>query len=67
MLVLGTTIAVLMNLDKITSNVVLSGMISGLASTGGYEAVHQFLKGVIDDKGSEGVEGIEGINNDEDH
>lgn len=37
MLVLGTVINVLMNLHGITAEVILSGMFSGLASTGMYE------------------------------
>ena len=37
MLILGTTISVLTNLDNITSAIILQGMVSGLASTGLYE------------------------------
>lgn len=37
MLVLGTVINVLMNLHGISAEVILSGMFSGLASTGMYE------------------------------
>lgn len=37
MLVLGTIINVLMNLNGISAEVILSGMFSGLASTGMYE------------------------------
>lgn len=46
MLVLGTAIAILTNLNHITAQVILSGMVSGLASTGLYEAFKNlFLKG----------------------
>ena len=37
MLVLGTTINILMNLNGINAEVILVGMLSGLASTGLYE------------------------------
>ena len=37
MLVLGTIINVLMNLSGISAEVILTGMLSGLASTGLYE------------------------------
>ncbi len=36
-LILGTILSVVSNLDRITLNVILTGMVSGLASTGMYE------------------------------
>lgn len=47
MLVLGTTISVITNLNDINSSVILTGMISGLASTGLYE----LFKNLIEKKG----------------
>ena len=44
MLVLGTTINVLININHITADVVLAGMISGLASTGLYEAFRNLIE-----------------------
>ena len=43
MLILGTTISVLTNLDNITSAIILQGMISGLASTGLYETFRNLI------------------------
>lgn len=43
MLTVGTGINVLMNLPNINAMVVLGGMISGLASTGLYEAMRNLL------------------------
>lgn len=43
MLVLGTVISVLSNLDKISASVILQGMVSGLASTGLYEAFRNII------------------------
>ncbi len=37
MLVLGTTLGIVTNLNDLNINVVLTGMVSGLASTGMYE------------------------------
>ena len=43
MLVLGTVISVLSKLDKISASVILQGMVSGLASTGLYEAFRNII------------------------
>ena len=43
MLVLGTTINILMNLNEINAEVILVGMLSGLASTGLYELFKNFI------------------------
>ena len=43
MLVVGTTANVFMHIHDVTLQVVLSGMVSGLASTGGYEVAHYFV------------------------
>lgn len=43
MLVLGTVISVLSNLDNISASVILQGMVSGLASTGLYEAFRNII------------------------
>lgn len=43
MLVLGTIINVLMNLSGISAEVILTGMLSGLASTGLYELFKNFI------------------------
>ena len=43
MLVLGTIINVLMNLSGISAEVILTGMLSGLASTGLYEMFKNFI------------------------
>ena len=43
MLVLGTIINVLMNLSGINAEVILVGMLSGLASTGLYELFKNFI------------------------
>lgn len=43
MLVTGTIINVLMNLPNINAVVILGGMISGLASTGLYEAMRNLV------------------------
>ena len=43
MLILGTIINVLINYPGITAQVVLGGMISGLASTGLYEMMRNLL------------------------
>ena len=43
MLVLGTTINILMNLNGISAEVILTGMLSGLASTGLYEMFKNFI------------------------
>lgn len=43
MLVLGTTINILMNLNGINAEVILAGMLSGLASTGLYEMFKNFI------------------------
>lgn len=57
MLVAGTTANVFVHIQDITLQVVLSGMVSGLASTGGYEAVHQMIKNYGNHMGTEGIEG----------
>lgn len=43
MLILGTTISALTNLDNITSAIILQGMVSGLASTGLYETFRNLI------------------------
>ena len=43
MLVLGTISNVLMNLSGISAEVILTGMLSGLASTGLYEMFKNFI------------------------
>ena len=43
MLVLGTIINVLMNLSGISAEVILTGMLSGLSSTGLYEMFKNFI------------------------
>lgn len=42
---LGLTLSICTNLDKITLEVVLTGLFSGLASTGCYEAFKNLIKG----------------------
>ena len=42
---LGLILSVCTNLDKITLEVVLTGLFSGLASTGCYEAFKNLIKG----------------------
>ena len=44
MLILGTIISILSNLDSISASVVLQGMFSGLASTGLYEAFKNMIE-----------------------
>lgn len=44
MLTLGTFISIINNLGNINEAVILGGMISGLASTGLYEAMHNLLE-----------------------
>lgn len=44
MLLLGMMINLLCNFDKIDATIILSGMISGLASTGLYEAMRNLLQ-----------------------
>ena len=44
MLVIGTTVNIIINIPNINEIVVLSGMISGLASTGLYEAMRNLIK-----------------------
>ena len=43
MLVLGTIINVLINIHNISAEVILGGMVSGLASTGLYEAFKNII------------------------
>lgn len=52
-LILGTVIAVIINYPEINAEVVLGGMISGLASTGLYE----MLRNLIDKDGKKEIEG----------
>lgn len=42
---LGLVMSVCINLDKITLEVILTGLFSGLASTGMYEAFKNLIKG----------------------
>lgn len=44
MLILGSVIAILTNIPNITSDIILSGMLSGLASTGLYELFKNLIK-----------------------
>lgn len=44
MLILGVVINILCNINNIDAVVILSGMISGLASTGLYEAMRNLLQ-----------------------
>ena len=44
MLVLGIGINIAMNLPDVNAGIILGGMISGLASTGMYEALKNLLK-----------------------
>lgn len=44
MLILGTVINILANLPDISAAVILGGMISGLASTGLYEAMRNLIE-----------------------
>lgn len=59
MLAIGTAANVLVHLQSVTLQVVLVGMVSGLASTGGYEAVHQLVKNYGNSKGTDLIEGID--------
>ena len=43
MLLLGTTVNIMINFPNINEIVILSGMISGLASTGLYEAMRNLI------------------------
>lgn len=44
MLILGTIINVLININHINADIILAGMISGLASTGLYEALKNLIE-----------------------
>ena len=44
MLILGTSISIILNIPNISGEIILSGMISGLASTGLYEAFKNIIK-----------------------
>lgn len=44
MLILGVVLNILCNLNNINETVILSGMVSGLASTGLYEAMRNLLQ-----------------------
>lgn len=44
MLILGTTINIILNIHQINADIILGGMISGLASTGLYEAARNMLE-----------------------
>lgn len=59
MLLVGTTANVLFHIPNVTLEIVLAGMVSGLASTGGYELVHQFIKNSGNSKGTELIEGTD--------
>ena len=52
-LILGTVIAIVMNYHGINAEVILGGMISGLASTGLYE----MLRNLLDKDGKKDTEG----------
>lgn len=54
MLVLGTAVNVAIHFPTLTADIVLAGMISGLASIGGYEAVHQIVKERGNQMGTDG-------------
>ncbi len=45
MLILGTIIAIITHLGNINTSIILSGMISGLSSTGFYEMLRNLLNG----------------------
>lgn len=45
MLVIGTILNIMVNFTNINATVILGGMISGLASTGMYEALRSFIEG----------------------
>lgn len=59
MLAIGTVANVLVHWQSVTLQVVLAGMVSGLASTGGYEAVHQLVKNYGNGKGTDSIEGTD--------
>lgn len=59
MLTVGTITNVAFHMPHITLEVILAGMVSGLASTGGYEAVHQLIKNSGNHKGTELIEGTD--------
>jgi hypothetical protein len=44
MLLIGTTVNIVVNLNDVTLSVILGGMISGLASTGLYEAMRNLIE-----------------------
>lgn len=48
MLVIGLVVNVFINLDHITAEVILGGMVSGLASTGLHQAFSQLIGGESD-------------------
>lgn len=50
MLVLGTIVNILMNINSINAEVVLAGMISGLASTGLHQVFSKFINNNEEEK-----------------
>ena len=59
MLIVGMMLNIMFHIPHITMDIILAGMVSGLASTGGYEAVHQFVKNYGNGKGTDSVEGVD--------
>ena len=59
MLIIGTLLNIVFHIPKVTLDVILAGMLSGLASTGGYEAVHQFVKNYGNNMGTDFIEGTD--------
>lgn len=59
MLLIGTAASVLSNLSDPTPRIIFTGMVSGLASTGSYEMVHQFIKNRGNNKGAKFIEGLD--------
>ena len=49
MLVLGLAVNVLINIPSISADIVLSGMVSGVASTGLYEAFRNLIERMDDE------------------
>ena len=47
MLIIGTSINIIINIPKINEAVILGGMISGLASTGLYEAMKNLINNIF--------------------
>lgn len=50
MLILGTMVNILMNINSINAEVVLAGMLSGLASTGLHQVFSKFINNESEEK-----------------